>query len=276
MRERERERSREERFCINKMEKTSLTATESSTSTTTTTTGKNRDKDEYLKQVNKLSHKISKPKKPLVLDNNYNTAILNDLPLPNQSQPLIQPPPLTQNQSQPLNLHQQPQHQPPVYNINKSDFRDVVQKLTGSPAHPVQDRFTTPPPIQQPKPTSSRLQKIRPPPLPQLNVPPVNPSFLRQPLSPLPPFPAVHAAAESPISAYMRYIQNTTFPSPRWSNFVSPPPENIAPASSVQFPVPPSSYGCVPSPKSPYPSFSPTSLGFPLSPTVPSPRWKGT
>ncbi|KAK9160942.1 hypothetical protein Syun_007283 [Stephania yunnanensis] len=28
---------------------------------------------------------------------------------------------------------QQQQHQPPVYNINKSDFRDVVQKLTGCP-----------------------------------------------------------------------------------------------------------------------------------------------
>lgn len=253
------------------MEKTSLTATESST---TSTTSKNKDRDEYLKQVNKLSHKISKPKKPPTLDDNYNTAILNDLSLPPQSQPLIPPPSLT-SQSQPLNLHQQPQHQPPVYNINKSDFRDVVQKLTGSPAH---DRFTTPPPIQQPKPTSSRLQKIRPPPLPVISAPPpLNPSFLRQPLSPLPPFPSVHAAAESPISAYMRYMQNSTFPSPRWRNFApAPAPENITPASSVQFPMPPPSYGCVPSPKSPYPSFSPTSLGFPLSPTVPSPRWKGT
>lgn len=272
------------------MEKPSLTQTESSTSTTTSTTtttttsGKNRDnKDEFLKHVNKLSHKISKPKKIPNFDTNYNPAILNDISLPpplvthstqsHQSQPLILPPPLS-NQSQPLNLHQQPQHQPPVYNINKSDFRDVVQRLTGSPAH---DRFTTPPPIQPPKPTSSRLQKIRPPPLPQINTnPPVN-SFLRQPLSPLPPFPAVHAAAESPISAYMRYIQNSTFPSPRWSNFAPapPPPENVAPASSVQFPMP-SSYGCIPSPKSPYPPFSPTSLGFPLSPSVSSPRWKGT
>lgn len=256
------------------MEKNSLTPTESSITTSTATSNNNnnreRERDEFLKHVNKLSHKISKPKKPPSFDHNHNNAILNNLPL--------QPPqPMNHNQLQPLNLQQQPQHQPPVYNINKSDFRDVVQKLTGSPAH---ERFNTPPPIQPPKPTSSRLQKIRPPPLPQINVnsPPLNPSFLRQPLSPLPPFPSVHAAAESPISAYMRYIQNSTFPSPRWSSLSQqpPPPENTAPSSSIQFPMPSSSYGCLPSPKSPYPAlFSPTTLGFPLSPTVPSPRWKG-
>ncbi|WOG98872.1 hypothetical protein DCAR_0418218 [Daucus carota subsp. sativus] len=260
------------------MEKASLTATESSS---TTTTGNNnnssgkRDRDQFLKHVNKLSHKISKPKKTTMFDNNYNSATLNEMIEEKgveRSQPLVQPLVMSQTQSQPLNLHQpQQQHQPPVYNINKSDFRDVVQQLTGSPAH---ERFNTPPPIQAPKPTSSRLQKIRPPPLPQINAPPpMNPSFLRQPLSPLPPFPSVHTAAESPISAYMRYIQNANFPSPRWNNFAAPPlpPENIAPASSIQFPTPSSSYGCIPSPKSPYPS----PLGFPLSPSVSSPRWKG-
>ncbi|MBA0808306.1 hypothetical protein Gohar_024057 [Gossypium harknessii] len=159
------------------------------------------------------------------------------------------PPPQLQ-QSHPSQPHPQPQNpnqsglqaqqnQPPVYNINKNDFRDVVQKLTGSPA---QERYSTsPPPIHQPKPQSSQLQRIRPPPLayvsnrpmglmiknavPNMNPPacslptlpisgPIGNSFIQRPpaatpLSPLPPFPVVHAAAESPVSAYLRYFQNS-------------------------------------------------------------------
>ncbi|KAK9098900.1 hypothetical protein Syun_025945 [Stephania yunnanensis] len=66
--------------------------------------------DHYLKQLNRASHKISKPiRRP-------------------------PPPPLEpHHQQQQQDPQQQKQHQPPVYNINKSDFRDVVQKLTGSP-----------------------------------------------------------------------------------------------------------------------------------------------
>ncbi|KAK9165752.1 hypothetical protein Scep_000943 [Stephania cephalantha] len=67
--------------------------------------------DHYLKQLNRASHKISKPiRRP-------------------------PPPPLEHHhhQQQQQQDPQQQQHQPPVYNINKSDFRDVVQKLTGSP-----------------------------------------------------------------------------------------------------------------------------------------------
>ncbi|XWS25304.1 hypothetical protein CRYUN_Cryun27aG0057800 [Craigia yunnanensis] len=227
------------------------------------------NRDHYLKHhLHKLSHKIAKPstttnaapliKKPS-FDHTQNTT--QALP-PQPSQP--QPQPQNPNQS---SLQAQ-QHQPPVYNIKKNDFRDVVQKLTGSPAH---ERFSTPP-IHQPKPQSSRLQRIRPPPLahvsnrppPVINcaVPNMNPpgfsqpnppiggppgnSFIQRPpavapLSPLPPFPAVHAAAESPVSAYMRYLHSSMsatvdsnpkqfsgFPplaplvSPRWNNLTAP------------------------------------------------------
>ncbi|XP_057424392.1 VQ motif-containing protein 9 [Lotus japonicus] len=274
-------------------------------------------RDHYLRHLNKLSQKISKPiikKQP---------TFHNNLPPPPP------PPPPPQNPPPPPPQ----QHQPPVYNINKNDFRDVVQKLTGSPAH---DRISTPPPIQQPKPQSSRLQRIRPPPLPQItnrppqlmnsamprSQPPQNPGFNfnfnaasfsnaftgfgrpSAPLSPLPPFPTVHAPAESPISAYMRDLQFLlpTMDSKNFSGFSplpppassQPPPEQQAAAvsqsqSQSPFQMPSSPFGCLNSPMSSYPllspgrlPFSPNSgqLGFPqlpLSPTVPvpSPRWRG-
>ncbi|XP_048439419.1 LOW QUALITY PROTEIN: VQ motif-containing protein 9-like [Pyrus x bretschneideri] len=301
-------------------------------STTTTTT------ENYLKHLNKLSHKISKPP---TTTNTHNTFLKK----PNFENSPPPPPPLPlppQHQQQ-----QQHQHQPPVYNINKNDFRDVVQKLTGSPAH---DRFSNPqPPVHLPKPQiSSRLQRIRPPPLAQLNnrpppslecaappqntnnpiIPPMGSAAAHfnsigrstTPLSPLPPFPTVHAAAESPVSAYMRYLHNSIsavdsnnqkfsgfsplapLVSPRWTNLTPPPQQNqqvvppqqgigtaanqqqqttAAIASQPQFAMPPSPlpFGCLSSPRSPYPSLSPNQLGFPqlpLSPTVPvsSPRWR--
>lgn len=262
----------------------------------------------YLKHLNKISHKISKPiRKPPV----YETHTV-------QSSQLSQP--ATSAPTMPQTLLHQPappppppqQQQPPVYNINKSDFRDVVQKLTGSPAH---ERMSTPPPIHQPKPPSSRLQRIRPPPLVQIGNRPspllsvAGPTFLptvggprpaqTQPLSPLPPFPAVHAAAESPISAYMRFL-HTSFTatatavdsdskrfsaglpplaplaSPRWNSFAPqqqqhplfpPPPQqqNIPPppATLPQFPAMPSSplpFSCLPSPRSPCALLSPNLL----------------
>ncbi|KAG4392252.1 hypothetical protein AAZX31_04G097100 [Glycine max] len=276
-----------------------------STSTSLPANPNNNSRDQYLRHLNKLSQKISKPliKKP-TFD-------------PPQAQAQA-PNPNNQVQAQ-----QNLQHQPPVYNINKNDFRDVVQKLTGSPAH---DRISTPPPIQPPKPPSSRLQRIRPPPLPQItNRPPplLNPTTLPRPqlpnavtfnnfsvfsrppapLSPLPPFPTVHAPAESPISAYMRDLQTLVDSNARhFSGFspFPPPPQpqqeqqqqqamlpSQAP-SSFQLPSSPVPFGCLNSQLASYPLlspgllFSPTSgqLGFPqlpLSPTVPvpSPRWKG-
>ncbi|XP_054794996.1 VQ motif-containing protein 9-like [Prosopis cineraria] len=307
----------------------------------------NNGRDQYIRQLNKFSHKISKPvvaKKP-TFDSPQNQQQNHSL---SHNPPQPPPPPPPQQQ-------QSLQHQPPVYNINKNDFRDVVQKLTGSPAH---ERMSTPPPIQQPKPPSSRLQRIRPPPLVQIsNRPPpllngaaphpqppiMNPpsaipnnpvnsfpvnnfsGFGRPvaPLSPLPPFPAVHAAAESPISAYMRYLQNSVsnidsnskqfsgfsplapLVSPRWNNFTpqQPQPEPRSQAQEItssqttataqsqsqfQMPASPVPFGCLNSPRSPYPLlspgllFSPSSgqLGFPqfpLSPTVPlpSPKYRG-
>ncbi|KAE9603862.1 hypothetical protein Lal_00002488 [Lupinus albus] len=299
---------------------TTSTDTSNTTVTTTATTTIINTNQNYLKKLNKLSQKITKPiiKKP------------NFDPPPPQNQTFNNP---DQNQNN-NNNNNNVQHQPPVYNISKSDFRDVVQKLTGSPAH---DRtISNPPPIHQPKPPSSRLHRIRPPPLaqisnrpqtPLLNPPPpfsnnavtVNNNNFNfsgfgrplAPLSPLPPFPTVHAAAESPVSAYLRCIHNS-MPSvdsnskqfsgfsplaPRWNNFAPPQQEQQqqlqqpessqqveGPSSSqsqFQMPTSPLPFGCLNSPISSYPLFSPNSgqLGFPqlpLSPTVPvqSPRWK--
>ncbi|KFK42216.1 hypothetical protein AALP_AA2G226500 [Arabis alpina] len=262
----------------------------SAVSTTSSSTGNNHN---YLRQLNKLSHKISKPPPSSSSSAVVNREIIDLHPPP-------PPPP-----------HQ---HQPPVYNINKNDFRDVVQKLTGSPAH---ERISAPPqqpPIHNPKPQqSSRLHRIRPPPLAHvINRPPSllndaphqhhhHHQFLLRPtapLSPLPPLPPVHAAAESPVSSYMRYLQNSMFTidsnrkefsglsplaplvSPRWyqqqqenappsQNNGGLPPGTVPTSISAQ-----QSFGCLTSPKSPYGLLSPSlllsptagQLGFPVSP----------
>ncbi|KAH7849663.1 hypothetical protein Vadar_021120 [Vaccinium darrowii] len=269
------------------------TSTTTTSITTATATSNNNNTDQYLRHLNKISHKISKPTTRPPTSNHHPP------PPPPQLPPPPPPPPQQQQQQQ--------QHQPPVYNIKKSDFRDVVQKLTGSPAH---ERFSTPPPIQPPKPQSSRLQRIRPPPLAQLShrpppllsnaVPVVNPNNNNPllntsgqrhtaPLSPLPPFPSVHAAAESPISAYMRYLQNTVSPLTATTQQppLAPPPQHVGQPAFL-FPSSPLPFGCFPSPRSPYPLlspsllFSPSTAGqfgfqpFPVSPRMPttSPRWK--
>ncbi|KAH7567722.1 hypothetical protein JRO89_XS07G0131500 [Xanthoceras sorbifolium] len=303
------------------MDKSCHSSGDSNSNTTTATTS---NRDHYLKHLNKLSHKISKQPSSSTTTNTI-TAPLIKKPTTFDHQNPNQPPQSQQNLQPPP-----PQHQPPVYNINKNDFRDVVQKLTGSPAH---ERFSTPPPIHQPKPPSSRLQRIRPPPLAQVSnrppsmlscanppIPPPNTttnnnnSFIQRPaapLSPLPPFPSVHAAAESPVSAYMRYLQNsipTSDPnskpqfsgfsplaplvSPRWSNLnatsqqqqemIPPPgsqPQMTQSQQQFQLPSSPLPFGCLNSPRSSYPLLSPSmlfspssgQLNFPLSPTVPVP-----
>ncbi|OWM80991.1 VQ motif-containing protein 9-like [Punica granatum] len=314
------------------MEKSSCHSTADSTTSSTGSSGKdnnNNNNNPYLKHLslNKLSHKISKPPSfaRSALDPNSNPGSVLD------------------HHHHPGNLQQ-----PPVYNINKSDFREVVQKLTGSPAH---ERLSSPPPIQPPKPPSSRLQRIRPPPLAQLGVRPSTllnaaPSFPQNqnpipnnqipisaptslaagtstnsgvasefnpigrpiaPLSPLPPMPAVYAAAESPVSAYMRYLQSTAsgdssrpllfsgFP-PMAPPATVPPPASASaappPSPPFQLPLSPLPFGCLNSPRSPHPLLSPGLLflptsgqlgfpQFPLSPTVPvpvpvpSPTYKG-
>lgn len=295
---------------------------DSSSTTTSASTGNNGGSDAFLKHLSKISHKISKPvRRPPVYENQslLSSQIINDI----QAQ---QPQPSAAGAQNMQATAAPQQQQPPVYNINKSDFRDVVQKLTGSPAH---ERMATPPPIQQPKPPSSRLQRIRPPPLaqignrppPMMNVagpPPLQPlptnqmfggvfigdhrHVQAQPPSPLPPFPAVHSAAESPISAYMRFLRGSIsgaaidsdpkrfstglsplapLDSPRWTGPAPaqpqpplPPPQlqNIPPQPSSAPPIPPfpalpSSplpFGCLPSPRSSYALLSP---GLLLSPS---------
>ncbi|KAF5460315.1 hypothetical protein F2P56_020194 [Juglans regia] len=129
------------------------------------------------------------------------------------------------------------QPQPQVYNISKNDFRNIVQQLTGSPSQEPLHR----PPNNPPKPQNMRLQKIRPPPLTPINRPHMPPpmpvpaapppmvynnSFVRPgqfrqpsptPMQPLTPGdPIWPNTAESPISAYMRYLQNSIMdPGPR-------------------------------------------------------------
>ncbi|KAI3460048.1 hypothetical protein Pfo_016711 [Paulownia fortunei] len=210
---------------------------ESTSISSATITNSSSNRDMFLKQVNKNSHKIAKPiRKPLPPPT---TTASSTIPIPDPNPHNLGPgqaPPQSQ--------------QPPVYNINKNDFRDVVQKLTGSPAH---ERIPTPPPpATHPRPPSSRLQRIRPPPLAQIsNRPPQLTQILprpqndsgqrgpaaavpAQPFPPLPPLPSVHPAAESPISAYMRFLQSSASslaPSPLWNGVapVGPRPDSLLP-----------------------------------------------
>lgn len=192
------------------------------------------------------------------------------------------------------------QPQPQVYNINKNDFRNIVQQLTGSPSHH-QEPLAPRPPQNPPKPASMRLQKIRPPPLTPINRPPIaiqppapmpapsqpptmvpyNNNFARPPLpqygqpSPtmLPPFTPGDAwanTAESPISAYMRYLQYSIIdPGSRSTQPQSYPyPLPQGPGSNQS--LPPTS-GLLPNPHMP-PVPSPR---MNLPPPLPSPRMNG-
>ncbi|XP_019421886.1 PREDICTED: protein HAIKU1-like isoform X2 [Lupinus angustifolius] len=200
------------------------------------------------------------------------------------------------------------QPQPQVYNISKNDFRDIVQQLTGSPSHHSQDHPPRPP-NNPPKPQSMRLQKIRPPPLTPINRPhmppqmpvytapppmPYNNAIPRlpaqfgqlspNPLQPLTPGDLWANTAESPISAYMRYLQNSmNEPSP-WGNQVHPQP-HPHPQSQVPGnvrPQPPSS-ALLPNP--PIPAFPSPRFNGPIQrmnannhlsmPNLPSPQTGG-
>ncbi|CAO2819605.1 unnamed protein product [Amaranthus hypochondriacus] len=150
------------------------------------------------------------------------------------------------------------QPQPQVYNISKSDFRSIVQQLTGSPSR--QDPLPRPP-NNPPKHPSMRLQRIRPPPLTPINrgpIPPVvaasAPTPMQPPLQggpamgppqvgfnhrPQPPFnqPSPRGMqpfargdggwtvpALSPVSAYVQQLQNCLGDgSPRPSQFLQQP-----------------------------------------------------
>ncbi|KAL6504246.1 hypothetical protein OROGR_026169 [Orobanche gracilis] len=202
----------------------------------------NSSRNMFLNQVNKNSHKIAKSiRKPL--------SVPNPAAASSSIIPVTDPNPDNSGLGQTM-----PQSQPPpVYNINKDDFRDVVQKLTGSPAH---ERLPAPrpPPVTHPRPPSSRLQRIRPPPLAQIsNRPNQITPFLNRPQNdaghrppahaqPLPPLPSVHTAAESPISAYMRFFHHSAAP-PLWDGVApigGPPPDSMLPQNEFgQRPPPP-------------------------------------
>lgn len=220
------------------------------------------------------------------------------------------------------NNHARPQPQPQVYNINKNDFRNIVQQLTGSPSRHSQEPPPRPP-NNLPKSPSTRLQRIRPPPLSPINInrprmmvqmPPQhgvssNDNKLARPVqygqlpprTMVPPPPTGWSnTAESPISAYMRYLQHSIndsahgnpqvqssgllpnphvpplLPSPRTNGPPGPPP--LLPSPSSQFLLPsPSGFLNLASPRSPYPLLSP---GYhqppPLTPNFPfSPMGQG-
>ncbi|KAH6774080.1 hypothetical protein C2S51_012484 [Perilla frutescens var. frutescens] len=211
------------------------------------------------------------------------------------------------------------QPQPQVYNINKNDFRDIVQQLTGSPLRDPPPR----PPQNHPKPPNNRLQRVRPPPLAQTGRPqlPINPHMpMRMPaqgqpsgpmpyphhlgrppppqaqfdqlspnLLPPPTPPDVWAnTTESPISAYMRYLQNSIidsgprqpqpFPQPHMQSQVhgqNLPQPRVHPNSAM----PPRVNGPhsnLPSPRfnGPPPLLASPRMNGPLPP-LPSPRGNG-
>ncbi|KGN60387.1 protein HAIKU1 [Cucumis sativus] len=142
----------------------------------------------------------------------------------------------------------QPQPQPQVYNINKNDFRNIVQQLTGSSQEP----SSRPPQNPAAKQQSLRLQRIRPPPLTPINRPRASPPipvsiappqvpyyngqfrsaqcdqsstamFQGQPAptqlpQPIPADSVWPKPADSPISAYMRYLQSSAIDSPLMGN----------------------------------------------------------
>ncbi|KAF5175027.1 Haiku1-like [Thalictrum thalictroides] len=208
--------------------------------------------------------------------------------------PLHQPNFGNNNNKQQQQQHQQQQQQPPqphVYNISKNDFRNIVQQLTGSPSH---NQPPPRPPHNPPKPPSLRLQRIRPPPLtpiarphhnppppaPVPAPPPFNNGFHRPPhIVQQPPYPSMPPGeggwantAESPISAYMRYLQNSmTDPSPRQFQGQNQPQPQPYP-----YPHPhphPHSQGQV---QPPMPGLLPTPPGTAAFPSpFPSPRGNG-
>ncbi|ESQ39826.1 hypothetical protein EUTSA_v10001010mg [Eutrema salsugineum] len=199
----------------------------------------------------------------------------------------------------PTQQNQQQNPQALVYNINKTDFRSIVQQLTGlgSTSSVNLPQSTNPNP---PKPPNSRLVKVRPAPLTQVNRPPPPPPIQSDPMVSQPVQTVNQFSinpAESPISAYMRYLiesspvanrpqlqnQNPVrsstssflshqtgpnpmfFQSPASQFALSPPPRSSFPLLSPNFAFSPRFYGESESLPPPSPGFF-----FPLL----SPLWK--
>lgn len=182
------------------------------------------------------------------------------------------------------------QPQPQVYNISKNDFRDIVQQLTGSPSHSQEPPPR--PPHHPPKPQNNRLQRIRPPPLTPINRHPMPPPMQQPPAAPpqvpynnnnnsfprpaqfgQPPPPnhmhpmnpvdmAGPIPTESPISAYMRYLQSSMLdPSPKGGGYPQPQMQpNVPLQGPGNFQPRPPPGGLLPNPS---------------GPMLPSPRFNG-
>ncbi|KAK6146434.1 hypothetical protein DH2020_020303 [Rehmannia glutinosa] len=191
------------------------------------------------------------------------------------------------------------QPQPQVYNINKNDFRSIVQQLTGSPLRDPPPR----PPQNHPKPPNNRLQRVRPPPLAPTNRPQLpihHPHMQTQPSAPMPypnnfarphpppvqydqfspnvllpptPTDVWSNTTESPISAYMRYLQNSIIDPGTWQP-QSMPQNQLQPQVHGQN-LPPQPH-LLPSPRlnGPPPLLASPRMNGPL-PTLPSPRTNG-
>nr|XP_029123239.1 protein HAIKU1 [Elaeis guineensis] len=154
-----------------------------------------------------------------------------------------------------------PAPQPQVYNISKKDFRSIVQQLTGTPSRDP-PAGSNPAPLQNPN----------------------NPAFFPR------PFPSASGAgpawADSPVTAYMRYLESSDtprqpqpqpppfpspglLPSPPFPAFPSPranAPPPLLPSPGSQFVAPsPTAFLNMLSPKSPYPLLSP---GFQYPPLL--------
>ncbi|KAF1868791.1 hypothetical protein Lal_00048070 [Lupinus albus] len=154
----------------------------------------------YLRQLNKHSNKISKPISKILPNNTPNTKNhLDDY----------------ENMFTQLNLP------PLVYTIKKSEFKEFVQKVTGCTLKAT----AQPPLLKKPNPPNTRCIRRQPPPLnttfrgptnpinhinPNNNNVVATPSMFPQASS----FPSVRVGAESPITPYMSFFNDTVMSSP--------------------------------------------------------------
>ncbi|CAH8300099.1 unnamed protein product [Eruca vesicaria subsp. sativa] len=121
--------------------------------------------------------------------------------------------------------------QPQIYSVSKNDFRSVVQQLTGSPSR---DSLPRPPPQNNnlTRPQNTRLQRVRPAPLTEINRPSLphpsmSHSFVQPPQQQQQPMvghgdQSWSNTAVSPISEFMRYLQSSPGAAGPSGNHVQP------------------------------------------------------
>ncbi|CAL9052968.1 unnamed protein product [Musa banksii] len=162
------------------------------------------------------------------------------------------PPPLPQQQQQ-----QPPPPQPQVYNISKNDFRSIIRPPPLAPiARP------PPPPL-----AASRPPPRYRPPIPYQNPNPNLPPAAVDPSSFPRRLPSAAAAgpawADSPVSAYMRYLESSLLSSDTSRQPHPQPQQHLPPLPSP---------GLLPSPRPPIPLPSPRAVAnSSFMPPPPSP-----